>query len=74
MEQYEDDQWMESFRMSKAAVLNLTDLLRPHIARRDTKYRLAISAIVRVAVTLFKLAQGSTLLLCSELFALCPKF
>jgi hypothetical protein len=60
--------------MSKAAVLNLTDLLRPHIARRDTKYRLAISAIVRVAVTLFKLAQGSTLLLCSELFALCPKF
>jgi hypothetical protein len=44
-------------------------LLRPYIEKRDTCYRLAIPAVVRIAVMLFKLAQGSTLLLCSELFA-----
>ena len=54
--------------MSKAAVLNLTDLLRPHIARRDTKYRLVVLVVVQVAITLFKLAQGSMLLLCNKLF------
>jgi hypothetical protein len=69
MEQYEDDRWFESFYMLKAAVLNLTKLLRPHIVKRDMRYRLAISAVVWVAITLFKLAQGSTLLFCSELFA-----
>jgi hypothetical protein len=69
MEQYEDDRWVECFRMSKAAVLNLTGLLRPYIEKKDTYYRLAIPAVVRVVVTLFKLVQGSTLLLCSKLFA-----
>jgi hypothetical protein len=70
MEQYEDERWVESFRMSKAAVLNLTELLRLHIAKRDIRYRLAVPFVVRVPVTLFKLAQGSTLLLCSELFVI----
>jgi hypothetical protein len=56
--------------MSKVAVSNLTELLRPRIAKRDTRYRLAVSTVVRVAVILFKLAQGSTLLLYSEWFAI----
>ena len=54
--------------MSKAVVLNLTELLRPHIVKINRTYRLAILAIVQVAVTLFKLAQGSILMFCSEFF------
>jgi hypothetical protein len=56
MEQYEDERWVEAFRTSKAAVLNLTELLWPHIAKRDTRYQLAVPVVVRVVVTLFKLA------------------
>jgi hypothetical protein len=56
IEQCKDDRWVESFRMSKAAVLNLTELLRPCIVNRDISYRLAIPPVVQVAVMLFKLA------------------
>jgi hypothetical protein len=42
MEQYEDDCWFESLRMSKVVVFNLKELLRSHILKRDTRYRLAV--------------------------------
>jgi hypothetical protein len=45
-------------------------MLSPHIRRHNTKYRLAIPVIVRVCCTLFKLVQGSSLTICSELFTL----
>jgi hypothetical protein len=56
MEQYDDEHWVETFRMSKAAILNLTDLLQPCIAKRDMRNCLAVPVVVRVAVILFKLA------------------
>ena len=68
--EYDDNRWLENFRMTKASVFSLTNLLRPHIERQNTHYRLAIPPIVRVACTLFKLCQGASLLLCSEFFAI----
>ena len=56
MEQYDDEHWVETFRMSKTTILNLTELLWPRIAKRDMRYRLAVPAVVQVAVILFKLA------------------
>jgi hypothetical protein len=57
------------FRMSKPVVFVLSNLLKPHVQRQDTKYRLAIPVLVRVAVTLFKLTHGASFLVCSEMFA-----
>lgn len=70
LQEYDDNRWLENFRMTKSSVFNLTNLLRPHIERRNTHYRLAIPPVVRVACTLFKLCQGASLLLCSKFFAI----
>jgi hypothetical protein len=56
------------FRMTKLIVSALSDLLKPHIQKQDTKYRLAIPILVRVVVTLFKLTQDASLFVCSEMF------
>lgn len=70
LQEYDDNRWLENFRLSKSAVFSLTNLLCPHIEKANTHYRLAIPPIVRVACTLFKLCQGASLLLCSEFFAI----
>lgn len=70
LQEYDDNRWLENFRMTKASVFSLTNLLRPHIEKQNTMYRMAIPPIVRVSCTLFKLCQGSSLLLCSEFFAI----
>jgi hypothetical protein len=69
IEQYVDDRWVQHFRMTKSVVFKLADMLSPHIRRRNTPYRLAIPIVVRLSCTLFKLAQGASLTICSELFA-----
>jgi hypothetical protein len=68
LEQYDDSRWLEMFRMTKSAVYALADLLRPHVQKQDTKYRMAVPVLVRVACTLFKLIHGASLLICSEMF------
>lgn len=69
LEQYDDERWVQMFRMSKRAVVALAHLLRPHVERQNTKYRLAIPVLIRVACTLFKLTHGASLIVCSEMFA-----
>jgi hypothetical protein len=51
-------------------MFRLADMLAPHIRRHNIRYRLAIPIVVRVYCTLFKLAQGASLAICSELFVL----
>jgi hypothetical protein len=68
--EFEDDRWVQCFRMTKMAVFSLAEMLRSKIQRRDTWYRLAIPVLVRVCCTLFKLAQGCSIFICSELFAI----
>lgn len=70
LQEYDDNRWLENFRMTKSSVFSLTTLLRPHIEKQNTFYRMAIPPIVRVACTLFKLCQGASLLLCYEFFAI----
>jgi hypothetical protein len=55
--------------MTKRAMFSLAEMLCLQIQRRDTRYRLAIPVLVRVCCTLFKLAQGCSIFICSELFA-----
>jgi hypothetical protein len=68
-EEYGHERWITLFRMTKPAIFALSDLLDPHVKKQDTKYRLAIPVLVCVALTLFKLTQGTSLLVCSEMFA-----
>lgn len=68
--EYDDCRWVENFRMSKASIFSIANMLAPLIAKKDTKYRRAIPVAVRVACVLYKLANGSSLLVCSELFAM----
>jgi len=68
--EYDDTRWMHMFRMTKSSVFALVDVLRPHVQKKDTKYRLAIPVVIRVACCLFKLTHGASLFVCSEMFAI----
>lgn len=70
LQHYDNPRWIEMFRMKKPAVLSLSEVLRPHVERENTRYRLAIPVLIRVASTLFKLAHGANLTVCSEMFAI----
>lgn len=70
VEQYNNTRWISMFRMTKPAVFALSDLLRPHVEKANTKYSLAIPVVVRVCCTLFKLTHGANFTVCSELFAI----
>jgi hypothetical protein len=67
VEEFEDDRWIQCFRMTKRAVFFLAEMLHPQIKRRDTRYRLAIPMLVRVCCTLFKLAQDCSIFICTNL-------
>ena len=70
MEEYDDTRWLQMFRMNKSTVFALADLLTPHVYKKDTRYRVAIPVVIRVACTLFKLTHGASLFICSEIFAI----
>jgi len=70
LEQYDDHRWIQMFRMSKKRVFALADILKPHVKRQDTRYRIAVPVLIRVACTLFKLTHGASLIVCSEMFAI----
>ena len=70
IEEYDDDRWSSLFRMTKASVFDLSHQLRPFIQKQNTKYRLAIPVVVRVACKLFKSAHATNTRSCSELFAI----
>lgn len=70
LEEYDNSRWVGIFRMTKPCVFALAELLRPHVERENTKYRIAIPVLVRVACTLFKLTHGANLTICSEMFAI----
>ena len=70
LKQYNDHCWIQMFRMSKKPVFALADILKPHVQRQDTRYRIAIPVLIRVAYTLFKLTHGASLIICSKVFAI----
>jgi hypothetical protein len=56
--------------MSKDTLFDMTNKLKPLIARKHTKYQLVIHVEVQVACVIYKLSHGSSLLMCNELFAI----
>jgi len=70
LNQYDDERWIAMFRMTKPAVQNLAELLKPIVKKKDTKNRLAIPVLVCVACILFKLTHGASMFFCSEMFAI----
>lgn len=54
--EYDDARWIAFFRMTKASVFRLFDLLHPHNQRQNIRYRYAMPPLIRVACTLLKLA------------------
>jgi hypothetical protein len=67
---YDDNRWIENFRMDKASVAEIAFRLRDSISKNDTNYCLAILAEVRVCACLYKLVHGANLLTCNENFAI----
>ncbi|XP_042328395.1 uncharacterized protein LOC121933133 [Sceloporus undulatus] len=53
-------EWIRCFRMSREAVLDLVEKLRPVLQREDTNMRAAIPVDKRVALTLWKLATSDS--------------
>jgi hypothetical protein len=70
MYEYDNARWVENFRLTKESVFRMADMLSPYVQKQDTRFHHAIPAMVKVAVTLYKLCQGASLLICSEQFAL----
>jgi len=56
--------------MTKVSIFSLLDLLKPHVEKKNTKYRLAFPMLVRVACALFKFTHGVNFTICSEMFAI----
>lgn len=70
MAMYNDNRWIENFRMDKCSVVEITFWLRDSIAKNDTNYCIAVLVEVRVCACLYKLVHGATLLTCSENFTI----
>jgi hypothetical protein len=68
--EYNDDHWIQNFRMSKLTLLEISNQLKPMIVKKDAKYCLAIPMEVWVTCVIYKLSHGSNLLICSELFVI----
>lgn len=60
LEEYDDDRWVQLFRMTKTLVFSLADILKPLIVKRDTNYRLAIPVVVRLCCILFSPSSSCT--------------
>ncbi|XP_067388051.1 uncharacterized protein [Emydura macquarii macquarii] len=56
MQLWDDDQWLQNFRMRKATFLELCSELAPSLKRVDTRLRQAMTVEKRVAIALWKLA------------------
>ena len=70
LEVYNDDRWSLFFRITEDFVLQLSNQLRPYVQKNNATCCLAIPTLFRVACTLFKLAQDSSMTLWLELFAM----
>ena len=57
-EEWDDDDWIEHFRMGRDTFSELCRELEPYIGRHDTRFRKAISLQLRVATALWKLATN----------------
>uniref|UniRef100_A0A8D0DHI9 DDE Tnp4 domain-containing protein n=1 Tax=Salvator merianae TaxID=96440 RepID=A0A8D0DHI9_SALMN len=58
LETWDDEQWLQNFRMRKATFLELCARLAPALQRQKTRMRIPLSVEKRVAIALWKLATS----------------
>ncbi|KAM9143899.1 uncharacterized protein ACDP82_007612 [Pangshura tecta] len=56
MHGWDDEQWLQNFRMRKSTFLELCAELAPALRRKDTRMRAALTVEKRVAIAVWKLA------------------
>uniref|UniRef100_A0A8C4VZ86 DDE Tnp4 domain-containing protein n=1 Tax=Gopherus evgoodei TaxID=1825980 RepID=A0A8C4VZ86_9SAUR len=56
LQSWDDEQWLQNFRMRKATFMGLCDDLAPNLRRMNTRFRDALSVEKRVAIAIWKLA------------------
>uniref|UniRef100_A0A8C3THD7 DDE Tnp4 domain-containing protein n=1 Tax=Chelydra serpentina TaxID=8475 RepID=A0A8C3THD7_CHESE len=56
MQVWDDEQWVQNFRMRKATFMGLCEELAPTLRRKDTRLRAALTVEKRVAIAIWKLA------------------
>ncbi|KAM7161246.1 uncharacterized protein RBU57_011055 [Macrochelys suwanniensis] len=56
MQVWDDEQWMQNFRMRKATFMGLCEELAPALRRKDMRLRAALMVEKRVAIAIWKLA------------------
>ena len=62
--------WRENFRMSKESFLVLCEMLDEHIAKSSTRFRIAVSVLEQVALTLYYLSDEGRLRKAANAFGL----
>ncbi|XP_014466401.1 uncharacterized protein LOC106737890 [Alligator mississippiensis] len=65
---WEDKQWLETFRMSRATFMHIVTKLSPYITRQNTVMRRPLSPEKRVAIAVLRLATPTSLRLISNQF------
>ena len=65
-----EEEWRENFRMSRASLFMLSNLLRPFVERQTTHIRKSISVETQVAVTLYYLSNKGRLRKVANAFGL----
>ncbi|XP_028834153.1 protein ANTAGONIST OF LIKE HETEROCHROMATIN PROTEIN 1 [Denticeps clupeoides] len=68
MHEFQPADWLEKFRMSKETFFYLCGILKPRLARQDTRLRPALPLEKRIAVALWRLATNVEYRIISELF------
>ncbi|XP_048362838.1 uncharacterized protein LOC125438439 [Sphaerodactylus townsendi] len=58
--QWEDSRWVRNFRMSRRTFMWLVDILKPHLFHQDTQMRHAWPVDLRVAMSLWYLANKNS--------------
>ncbi|XP_061444666.1 uncharacterized protein LOC133366041 [Rhineura floridana] len=58
LETWDDNQWLQNFRMRKSTFLELCGQLSPALQRQKTRMRIPLSVEKRVAIALWKLATS----------------
>nr|XP_048696075.1 neuropilin and tolloid-like protein 1 isoform X2 [Caretta caretta] len=62
MQVWDDDQWLQNFRMRKATFTGLCEELAPTLQHKDTRLRAALTVEKRVAIEVLKLASPDSYL------------
>lgn len=68
--EYYDEQCIYNFRMSNDTLFDITNKMRPLIAKKDAKICFTILVEVWLAYVIYKLFHGSNLLTYNKLFAI----